>query len=73
MHGALSLHQLGYARPANGYARHRTPIDGLYLCGAGLLLTMLWPLVARLFSFHLVLWSAAAFQASSSYLVRVLF
>lgn len=35
MHGALSLHQLGFARPMSGYARHRTPIDGLYLCGAG--------------------------------------
>lgn len=36
MHGALSLHQLAYARPMNGYARHRTPLDGLYICGAGM-------------------------------------
>ena len=35
MHGALSLHQLGYARPAFGYSSYRTPLKGLYLCGAG--------------------------------------
>ena len=35
MHGALSLHQLAWSRPAPGYSRHRTPVDGLYLCGAG--------------------------------------
>ncbi|EEQ98544.1 phytoene dehydrogenase, putative, partial [Perkinsus marinus ATCC 50983] len=29
-HGALMLHQLGYTRP-----NARTPLDGLYLCGAG--------------------------------------
>ncbi|KAF4691110.1 Pyridine nucleotide-disulfide oxidoreductase domain-containing protein 2 [Perkinsus olseni] len=29
-HGALQLHQLGYTRP-----QARTPLDGLYLCGAG--------------------------------------
>jgi phytoene dehydrogenase-like protein len=34
-HGALALHQLGYARPAFGYSRHRMPLDGLYLCGSG--------------------------------------
>lgn len=34
-HGALSLHQLFYARPAFGYSRHRTPLSGLYLCGSG--------------------------------------
>jgi phytoene dehydrogenase-like protein len=34
-HGALGLHQLGYARPVPGYARHRTPVHGLYLCSAG--------------------------------------
>lgn len=33
--GSLALHQLAYARPAFGYSRHRTPLDGLYLCGAG--------------------------------------
>ncbi len=35
MHGALSLHQLAHARPAPGWSSHRTPLDGLYLCGAG--------------------------------------
>eukprot|EP01125_Pyxidicula_operculata_P021282 TRINITY_DN8132_c0_g1_i1.p1 TRINITY_DN8132_c0_g1~~TRINITY_DN8132_c0_g1_i1.p1 ORF type:complete len:857 (+),score=192.80 TRINITY_DN8132_c0_g1_i1:21-2591(+) len=35
MHGALSLHQLAYARPVHGFSRHRTPLDSLYLCGAG--------------------------------------
>jgi len=34
-HGSLALHQLGYARPAFGYSRHRSPLRGLYLCGAG--------------------------------------
>jgi phytoene dehydrogenase-like protein len=34
-HGSLSLHQLGYARPMTGYAQHRTPLKGLYLCSAG--------------------------------------
>lgn len=34
-HGSLSLHQLGYARPMAGYSSYRTPMDGLYLCGAG--------------------------------------
>lgn len=34
-HGALSLHQLGYSRPAPGYSSHRTPVQGLYVCGAG--------------------------------------
>ncbi len=35
MHGSLALHQLAWARPAFGYDRHRTPLKGLYLCGAG--------------------------------------
>jgi phytoene dehydrogenase-like protein len=35
MHGALSLSQLAVARPAPGFADHRTPVAGLYLCGAG--------------------------------------
>ena len=35
MHGALSLHQLGYARPAPGFSSHRTPVSGLYVAGAG--------------------------------------
>jgi phytoene dehydrogenase-like protein len=34
-HGSLSLHQLAYARPMSGYSDHRTPLKGLYLCGAG--------------------------------------
>lgn len=34
-HGALGLHQLGYARPAPGYSRYRTPLSGLYLCASG--------------------------------------
>lgn len=35
MHGSLGLHQLAYTRPAPGYSSHRTPMAGLYLCGAG--------------------------------------
>ena len=35
MHGSLALHQLGYARPAPGFSSYRTPLSGLYLCGAG--------------------------------------
>jgi phytoene dehydrogenase-like protein len=34
-HGALSLDQLWAARPLLGWANYRTPIKGLYLCGAG--------------------------------------
>eukprot|EP01062_Namystynia_karyoxenos_P005841 TRINITY_DN1200_c0_g2_i1.p1 TRINITY_DN1200_c0_g2~~TRINITY_DN1200_c0_g2_i1.p1 ORF type:complete len:800 (+),score=247.85 TRINITY_DN1200_c0_g2_i1:92-2491(+) len=34
-HGSLMLHQLGYARPMSGWASHRTPLKGLYLCGSG--------------------------------------
>lgn len=34
-HGALALHQLGFARPAPGWHAHRMPLKGLYLCGAG--------------------------------------
>ena len=34
-HGALSLDQLWSARPLLGYADYRTPVKGLYLCGAG--------------------------------------
>jgi len=34
-HGRLSLDQMFSARPALGYADYRTPIKGLYLCGAG--------------------------------------
>ena len=34
-HGALGLDQLWAARPAFGYGDYRTPVQGLYLCGAG--------------------------------------
>lgn len=34
-HGALSLDQLFSARPVMGYGDYRTPIKGLYQCGAG--------------------------------------
>lgn len=34
-HGALSLDQLFTARPVLGHADYRTPLRGLYLCGAG--------------------------------------
>ena len=34
-HGEHALDQLYAMRPVLGWARHRTPIAGLYLCGAG--------------------------------------
>ena len=34
-HGDLSLGQLFLGRPVPGWARYRTPVRGLYLCGAG--------------------------------------
>jgi phytoene dehydrogenase-like protein len=34
-HGDLSLDQLFFMRPVPGWSRYRTPIHGLYLCGAG--------------------------------------
>ncbi len=34
MQGAMHLHQLYSMRPVAGWADHRTPIRGLYLCGA---------------------------------------
>ena len=34
MQGAMSLSSLGFMRPLPGYADYRTPIKGLYLCGA---------------------------------------
>lgn len=34
-HGAMSLDQIFAARPMLGYADHRTPLTGLYQCGAG--------------------------------------
>jgi phytoene dehydrogenase-like protein len=33
-HGELTLDQLFSFRPVHGWARYRTPIQGLYLCGA---------------------------------------
>ncbi len=34
-HGAMGLDQLFWLRPAPGWSRYRTPVRGLYLCGAG--------------------------------------
>jgi len=34
-HGELALDQLFTMRPLLGWARYRTPIEGLYMCGAG--------------------------------------
>jgi phytoene dehydrogenase-like protein len=34
-HGAMSLDQLFWARPALGYADYRAPLKGLYHCGSG--------------------------------------
>jgi phytoene dehydrogenase-like protein len=34
-HGEMSLDQMFVLRPAAGWARYRTPIRGLYLCGSG--------------------------------------
>jgi phytoene dehydrogenase-like protein len=34
-HGDLTLEQLFFMRPVAGWSQYRTPIDGLYLCGAG--------------------------------------
>jgi phytoene dehydrogenase-like protein len=34
-HGDLRLEQLFFMRPLPGWSQYRTPIDGLYLCGAG--------------------------------------
>jgi phytoene dehydrogenase-like protein len=34
-HGDLRLEQLFFMRPVSGWAQYRTPVDGLYLCGAG--------------------------------------
>ncbi len=34
-HGDIRLDQLFFMRPVAGWARYRTPVDGLYLCGAG--------------------------------------
>jgi len=34
-HGDLSLEQLFFMRPVPGWSQYRTPVEGLYLCGAG--------------------------------------
>ena len=34
-HGDINLEQLFFMRPVPGFARYRTPIKGLWLCGAG--------------------------------------
>ena len=34
-HGDLNLEQLFFMRPVPGWAGFRTPVEGLYLCGAG--------------------------------------
>ncbi|HZP63926.1 MAG TPA: NAD(P)/FAD-dependent oxidoreductase [Terriglobales bacterium] len=34
-HGDLTLEQLFFMRPVPGWSQYRTPISGLYLCGAG--------------------------------------
>jgi phytoene dehydrogenase-like protein len=35
LHGDMAPDQLLFLRPVRGYANYRTPIRGLYLCGAG--------------------------------------
>jgi phytoene dehydrogenase-like protein len=34
-HGDINMGQLFFMRPLPGWSQYRTPIDGLYLCGAG--------------------------------------
>jgi len=34
-HAAMGFDQFFFTRPLPGAAQHRTPVDGLYLCGAG--------------------------------------
>ncbi|HKS43265.1 MAG TPA: NAD(P)/FAD-dependent oxidoreductase [Blastocatellia bacterium] len=34
-HGDMTIDQLFFMRPVAGWAKYRTPIDGLYLCGSG--------------------------------------
>jgi phytoene dehydrogenase-like protein len=34
-HGEMSPDQMFFMRPVAGWARYRTPVQGLYLCGAG--------------------------------------
>ena len=33
--GELSLEQLLFLRPASGWARYRTPVRNLWMCGSG--------------------------------------
>ncbi len=35
LHGDMGDHQVFFLRPVRGYADYRTPVAGLYLCGAG--------------------------------------
>jgi len=35
LHGEMTPDQLLFMRPARGYGDYRTPVEGLYLCGAG--------------------------------------
>ena len=34
-HGEMTIHQSFMMRPLHGAAQYDTPVDGLYLCGAG--------------------------------------
>ncbi len=34
-HGDIALDQFFMTRPVPGFAQYRTPVEGLYLCGAG--------------------------------------
>ncbi len=34
-HGQMTLDQVLFMRPVPGWARYRTPVEGLFLCGAG--------------------------------------
>ncbi|HEX6571938.1 MAG TPA: hypothetical protein VF055_07925 [Steroidobacteraceae bacterium] len=34
-HGQLILDQMLFMRPMPGWSNHRTPVDGLWLCGNG--------------------------------------
>lgn len=34
-HGEITLDQMFFMRPVPGFARYRSPVEGLYMCGAG--------------------------------------
>ncbi|MEE3236999.1 MAG: hypothetical protein VX236_06760, partial [Pseudomonadota bacterium] len=34
-HGEMALDQFLFTRPIGGFQQYQTPIEGLYLCGAG--------------------------------------